>query len=192
VGNSWGSVNNGYNTGNVNGSGSYVGGVVGENNGPAVNCYYLTGTAARGLDKSADATTSKTTDEMKSSGFVTELNQTSNGMNPFAFKSGDYPTLKKECVKLISGGAKVGIGGYGGSVLMRGYVDENGKADKWELTKTKPQFFAKPGYKLSYVHDGKARINLNSEDWQVTKTGINYLGDIDDLAKYTVIFKRDE
>ncbi len=62
-------IQNCYNTGTINGS-SNVGSIVGNLNGTATNCYYLTNTADAGVGKtdeySEDTTTAKNADEFKS------------------------------------------------------------------------------------------------------------------------------
>ncbi len=103
-----GAVQNTYNTGTitVSNSGEFTAGVVGyakANTNVSVN-YYLGTTAAKGLGNAADNTLSKTSDELKSSEFLTALNgdgrvwvadtgNTNNGYPVLRVQTADTSTL---------------------------------------------------------------------------------------------------
>ena len=98
-GNSWGTVTNCYNTGNVTGN-YYVGGVCGDNYiGTVTNCYYLTGTAAGGINGSdaAGKAEAKTADNFKS-GEVASLLGDGWGQT---IGTDDYPVLDADGKKRV-------------------------------------------------------------------------------------------
>ena len=87
--NNSGAIKNCYNTGTVSGL-TAVGGVVGSNNsGTIKNCYYLNTSASAGIGSGSGFPVSKTEAEMKSSGFLTQLN---GGQDPAPFRA-DFNTL---------------------------------------------------------------------------------------------------
>lgn len=71
-----GTVTNCYNFGKVTGSGNSVGGVAGSNDGTVTSCYFLTGTATKGIgdDSSSVSATSKTAEEFKAQTTFTDWN----------------------------------------------------------------------------------------------------------------------
>ena len=62
--NAGGSVTGCYNTGSVSGTDDYVGGVVGYNGGTVTDCYFLTGTAGKGIGDEGDATGATVVDNL--------------------------------------------------------------------------------------------------------------------------------
>ncbi|MBV8040306.1 hypothetical protein HF895_12545 [Bacteroides sp. AN502] len=94
-----GTVTNCYNSGSVTGTGDYVGGVCGNSWGNVSNCYYLTGTAAGGINGSdvAGQAEAKTADQFKSGEVASLLGE---GWGQTIGKD-DYPVLDADGTKRV-------------------------------------------------------------------------------------------
>ena len=188
-GSSGGTVSRCYNAGDVSG-GSSVGGIIGANwNGSTVNSsFFREGTAVDGIgwNNGSGSAEPRTVVEMRGSGFVDELGA-AFAMDPGNLNSG-FPVLKGlgyiRCVAV-----KASVGGSGTST-SRTFVDGNGNAGAWQAVFTRLR--ANPGYRLHQVFEDGRQVNLALEGWRVSKTGAVRMGEISDLERYTVFFRRDE
>ena len=187
--NSTSELNNCYNVGIIKGLSSNVGDIVGliDPGVTVINCYYLTGTATKGVGSGTDTTTSKTEAEMKEASFIEDLN---SGLTKLMFAKDDWglngglPVLLE--VTYLKPVGKASIGGRANqNIVLR--MNSGGIT---QVIHGILNIQAKPGYKLDGVLQSGKLMDLSKGGWSTTKDGATCSGQ--EPGRCTVLFKKDE